>query len=95
MVFRALNAAELVLGLTVLVALSINPPSLRVEVALFVAVVALATQLLVVRPQLGRRSDVVLAGVDSPRSPGHYVDIGLEVIKALALLVSGILLLAA
>jgi hypothetical protein len=53
LVFWALNAAELVLGLIVLVALSINPPSLRVEVALLVAVVALATQLLVVRPPAG------------------------------------------
>lgn len=54
---------------------------------------ALAAQLLAVRRGLTRRSDAVLAGEDGPRSRGHYVYIGLEVIKVLALLGSGILLL--
>jgi quercetin dioxygenase-like cupin family protein len=46
-----------------------------------------------VRPRLNRRSDQVLAGLDAPRSRGHYVYIGLEAIKALALATGGILLL--
>jgi hypothetical protein len=99
LVFRALNASELVLGVMVLVALQFEPPPARVMVAILVAVVMLAVQLIAVRPALTRRSDVVLAdeqGVGTRRrSRGHYVYIGLELIKAIALLVSGILLLAA
>ena len=95
LVFRALNAAELVLGVVVLIALSFEPPPVRVELPLFAAVVALAVQLLVVRPSLTRRSAVVLGGAKGGRSRAHYVYIGLEVIKALALLLSGIMLLAA
>ena len=94
LVFRALNTAELVLGAAVLVALALQPPPLPVVVTVLVAVVALAVQLLAVRPRLSRRSDAVLAGEDGVRSRG-YVYVGLEVIKVIALLVSGILLLAA
>lgn len=95
LVFRALNTAELVLGAAVLVALALQPPPLPVVVTVLVAVVALAVQLLAVRPRLSRRSDAVLAGEDGVRSRAHYVYVGLEVIKVIALLVSGILLLAA
>jgi hypothetical protein len=100
LVFRALNAAELVLSVVVLVALQFEPPPARVTVGVLVAVVGLAVQLVAVRSSLTRRSDAVLAGgegqdLSAGRSRSHYVYIGLELIKAIALLVSGILLLAA
>jgi hypothetical protein len=38
---------------------------------------------------------MVLAGSDAPRSRGHYAYVGLEVVKAAALIVAGILLLTA
>ena len=96
LVFRALNAVELILGSVVLVALALQPPPARVVVAVLVAVVALTAQLLAVRPRLTLRSDAVLAGEGANRrSRVHYVYVGLEVIKVIALLVSGILLLAA
>jgi hypothetical protein len=98
LVFRALNAAELVLGVVVLVALRFEPPPGRVMMAILVVVIVLAVQLIAVRPALTRRSDAVLASEDlsaGRRSRGHYVYIGFELIKAIALLVSGILLLAA
>jgi hypothetical protein len=44
--------------------------------------------------QSAGRSDQVLAGLDAPRSRGHYVYIGLEAIKALALAAGGTLLLS-
>lgn len=66
---------------------------MRITAAFCVALAALATQLLAVRPALTRRSDAVLAGEDAPRSGGHYVYIGLELAKAVALIVAGILLL--
>ncbi|WP_257890726.1 hypothetical protein [Rhodococcus sp. USK10] len=40
-----------------------------------------------------RRPDHVLAGEDVPRSHAHYVYIGLEVVKVVALLMTGVLLL--
>jgi hypothetical protein len=95
LVFRALNAAELVLAVAVLVALQFEPPPARVTVAILAAVVVLAVQLVAVRPSLTHRSDAVLAGEGQERSRGHYAYVGLELIKAIALLVSGILLLAA
>ncbi len=52
-------------------------------------------QLIAVRPRLTRRSDSVLAGAQGPRSRAHYVYIGLEVVKVIALVVAGILLLTA
>ena len=56
--------------------------------------VVLGVQLVVVRPRLNRRSDRVLAGEDAPRSRAHHAYIGLEVLKVLALLVTGIAALA-
>jgi hypothetical protein len=46
-----------------------------------------------VRPRLTRRSDQVLAGLDAPRSRAHYAYVGFEVVKVVALVVAGILLL--
>ena len=37
----------------------------------------------------------LLAGLEAPRSRGHYAYLGLEVVKAAALLAAGILLLTA
>lgn len=92
-VFRALNTVEVVFAIAILAVIVAGPPALQVVVALAVAVAALAVQLTVVRPQLNRRSDNVLAGVDAPRSRAHYAYVGLEVAKAIALAVAGILLL--
>ena len=95
LVFRALNAAEVVLALTVLAALQFDPPPSRVTAVILIAIVVLAVQLVAVRPWLTRRSDAELAGAPDPRSRGHYVYIALELIKTSALLASGILLFAA
>ena len=90
-VFRALNTVEVVFAIAILAVIVAGPPALKVVVALAVAVAALAVQLTVVRPQLNRRSDKVLAGVDAPRSRAHYAYVGLEAAKAIALAVAGIL----
>lgn len=93
LVFRALNIVEVVFAL-VLAAIAVSGPApLRIIVAFGVVVAALAVQLLAVRPRLARRSDQVLAGLDAPRSRAHYVYVGLEVVKVVALIVAGILLL--
>jgi hypothetical protein len=86
LVFRALNAAEAVLAVLLVVAALITGPGKATWLWLGVAVVLLAVQILVVRPPLSRRADRVLAGEDLPRSHAHYWYIGLEIAKVIALL---------
>ena len=80
--------------MAILVTAVASPPQAQVIAALAVAAAVLAMQVVAVRPRLTRRSDQVLAGMDAPRSRGHYVYVGLEVIKVLALAAGGILLLS-
>jgi hypothetical protein len=95
LVFRALNVAEAVLAVVVAVSLLVGGVPTAPTAVLGVLVVLLLAQLGVVRPRLNRRSDRVLAGETPPRSRAHLVYVGLEVVKVAALLVLGVLLLAA
>jgi hypothetical protein len=93
-VFRALNTVEAVLAtVLVVVVAAVGGVPARAVVAGAVAVAALLVQLVAVRPRLNRRSAMVLAGADVPRSHGHHVYVGLEIVKVAALVVSGTLLL--
>ena len=94
LVFRALNTVEVGFALVVGAIVMAGPTPARIAVAFYVAIAALAIQLIAVRPRLTHRSDQVLAGLDAPRSRGHYAYVGLEVVKSVALLVAGILLLS-
>ncbi len=94
LVFRALNTVEVGFALVILAIVVVGPTPVRISVAYSVVFAALAVQLVAVRPRLTRRSDQVLAGLDAPRSRGHYAYVGLEAVKAIALLLAGILLLA-
>ncbi|WP_197319376.1 hypothetical protein [Saccharomonospora sp. NB11] len=93
LVFRALNTAEVVLAITAAIALAVDPPGGAVLVSGGAVLLTLAVQLTLVRPRLTRRSNRVLAGEDVPRSRSHYVYIGLEAIKTLGLITTGVLLL--
>ena len=94
LVFRALNAAEVVLAVAGVIGVIVGGASTGVLAAGAVAVAALVVQLVVVRPPLNRRSDSILAGEDAPRSRVHYAYIALEAIKVVALFATGIALLA-
>lgn len=94
LVFRALNTVEVAFALVIVAIVAAGPTPPRTAVAFAVAVGALAVQLIAVRPGLTRRSDRVLAGSVGPRSRAHYAYIGLEAVKAVALVVAGILLLS-
>ena len=94
LVFRALNACELALAAVVVGSFAVTPPAMGIAVAAAVAVITLLTQVLVVRPRLSRRSDTVLAGEEGPRSRAHWAYVGLEIVKVIALLIAGVLLLA-
>jgi hypothetical protein len=93
LVFRALNTVEVAFALVIVAIVASRPTPARILVAFAVAMAALAIQLVAVRPRLTRRSDQVLAGADGPRSHAHYFYVGFEAVKAVALLVAGILLL--
>ncbi|QUR69680.1 hypothetical protein [Mycobacterium spongiae] len=93
LVFRALNTVEVAFALVILAIVVAGPTPVRITAAFSVALGSLAVQLLAVRPLLTRRSDQVLSGLQAPGSRAHYVYIGLEVTKAVALAVAGILLL--
>jgi len=93
LVFRALNAFELVWALILVVALLVGDPSTATTVCLGVVVAVLVLQLVVVRPRLTRRSDAVLAGEDGQRSRAHLGYVVLELVKVVALLAGGIALL--
>jgi hypothetical protein len=95
LVFRALNACEIVLAAVVVGCFIVTPPPTAVAVASAVAVFTLLTQVLAVRPRLTRRSATVLAGTVGPRSRAHWAYVGLEVVKAIALLIAGVWLLGA
>jgi len=94
LVFRALNTAEVVMAVGIAVALGLSNPRISVVVPVAVATGTLIVQLIGVRPRLTRRSDAVLAGENTPRSHAHYVYVALEVVKIVALILGGILLLS-
>ena len=97
LVFRALNSVELVLAAGVAVALLSTEPRDAALTAVVIAALALAAQLIAVRPQLTKRTDAVLAAgahaAQLPRSRAHHVYVALELVKAAALIVAGIVLL--
>jgi len=94
LVFRALNGVEVILAAGILAAIGAGSPSASAIAATAAAVGLLVAQLALVRPRLTRRSDAVLAGQGAPRSHAHYAYVALEAAKVIALIVSGILLLA-
>lgn len=94
LVFRALNSIEVVFAVVIAAVMMASPPPAGVIVAFLTAFAMLAAQLIAVRPFLNRRSDKVLAGLNAPRSRGHYAYVGLEVVKVIALVVAGVLLLS-
>ncbi|MDI3315174.1 MAG: hypothetical protein QJR12_13155 [Mycobacterium sp.] len=94
LVFRALNGVEVGFVIVILLASVARMPPAGATAAFIVAFAALALQLGAVRPFLNRRSDTVLAGLGTRRSRSHHVYVGLEVIKVIALLVAGALLLS-
>jgi hypothetical protein len=94
LVFRALNTVEVLIAVGIAIALGMSDPRMGIVVIFAIAFGALIIQLAGVRPRLTRRSDAVLAGENAPRSHAHYVYVAFEVVKLVALIVGGILLLS-
>jgi hypothetical protein len=93
LVFRALNVCELLLAVVIAVTLFTHDTSTSIDAAVTVAVGSLLVQTVLIRPMLSRRTAAVLEGEERARSVAHYAYIALEVLKVVALIVSGVLLL--
>jgi hypothetical protein len=92
LVFRALNAAEVLLGVVVVAAMVGGYPSAALGSSV-VALAALTAQLIGVRPLLRRRTAGVPRGAAGRRSHAHLAYVVLETVKAAALLMAGVFLL--
>ena len=92
LVFRALNAAEIVLAalLAASGAVAGMPPAGWLLLVGLVGV--LAVQVLLLRPRLDRRAVAILAGATPPASRQHLAYIALEGAKVLTLPVLGVVL---
>ena len=93
LVFRALNACELLLAVIIGVTLLDHESSVGADASIVVAVGSLLVQTVLLRPMLSKRTTAVLAGEERQRSVVHYFYIGFEVIKVVALITAGVLLL--
>jgi uncharacterized paraquat-inducible protein A len=92
LVFRALNLAEGVLAVVLLVCAVLHPALLPIAVAL---VVVLAAGALLLRPRMDRRVRAGETADGMPRHSLHLWYIGLEVLKVVLLLVAGVQALTA
>lgn len=91
LVFRALNAAEAVAALVLVVAvLAGDARGGAVWALLAVAVAALATKAVVVRPLMDRRALRLLDGERLGPSRMHLVYVGLELVTVVALVALGV-----
>jgi hypothetical protein len=95
LVFRALNVFEYVFAIVIAFALFTHETSASLNVALCAAVAALLAQTLLVRPTLSRRIAAVLEGQEGRRSNAHFAYVALEVVKVVALIWTGVLLVGA
>lgn len=99
LVFRVLNACEYVFVFIIAFALFTRETSSSFNVAVCFAIGALLAQTFLVRPALARRTAGVLEGEvenedeEGGRSRAHFAYIALEVVKVIALIFSGVLLL--
>ncbi|MFC3896677.1 hypothetical protein ACFOWZ_34810 [Lentzea rhizosphaerae] len=95
LVFRALNASEIVLATATAVTFSLAPRPLAATVLLVALAVTLAVQVAVLRPRLEARAQLIIDGVTPPRSRAHLAYIVLECAKLLMLGTFGIILMFA
>ncbi|WP_346128265.1 hypothetical protein [Lentzea roselyniae] len=95
LVFRALNASEIVLATATAITFALAPRPLAATVLLVALAVTLAVQVVVLRPRLEARSALIIDGVTPPKSRAHLAYIALEGAKVLMLATFGIVLMFA
>lgn len=95
LVFRALNASEIVLAAATAITFSLAPRPLAATVLLVALAVTLAVQVVVLRPRLEARAQIIIDGGTPPRASTHLAYIVLECAKLLMLGTFGIILMFA
>ncbi|KJK48952.1 hypothetical protein UK23_15670 [Lentzea aerocolonigenes] len=93
LVFRALNAAEIVLATATAVTFALAPRPLAATLLFITLAVTLAAQVLILRPRLEVRAQLIIDGAAPPESRTHLVYIALEGLKVLMLTSFGIILM--
>jgi hypothetical protein len=93
LVFRALNAAEIVLAAATAITLALAPRPLAATVLMIALAATLAVQVVVLRPRLEARAQLIIGGGTPPRSRAHLAYIVLECGKLLMLGAFGIILM--
>jgi hypothetical protein len=74
-------------------ALFTHATTLALDVVLTVAIGGLFFQTVLLRPMLTRRTAAVLAGREGKRSGAHFAYVAIELIKVIALIIAGVLLI--
>ena len=95
LVFRALNTVEVVLAIALIIALLADAPGVAGWTLLVVTAALLATQTLLLRPNLDRRAQQIITGHSPPPSGLHLIYIGLECLKVPTLMALGAILATA
>ena len=95
LVFRALNTAEIVLATAIAVTFPFAPRPVAATALLVALAVTLAVQVLVLRPRLEARAQLIIDGGTPPRGRTHLAYIVLECAKVLMLATFGIILMFA
>jgi hypothetical protein len=93
LVFRVLNTTEISLAAVLLAALLTYRPGVSAWALLGIAAALLATQTGLLRPRLDRRARQIITGQTPPPSRLHLAYIALELIKVVALIALGTLLI--
>jgi hypothetical protein len=93
LVFRALNAGEIVLATATAITLALAPRPLAATVLMIALAATLAVQVVVLRPRLEARAQLIIDGGTPPRSRAHLAYLVLECAKLLMLAAFGIVLL--
>ncbi|WP_394620877.1 hypothetical protein JNUCC0626_17780 [Lentzea sp. JNUCC 0626] len=93
LVFRALNASEIMLAAATAVTFALAPRPAAATVLLIALAVTLAVQVTALRPRLEARAATIIAGETPPKSSTHLVYIALEGVKVLMLVAFAVTLL--
>jgi len=94
LVFRALNACEVVLAALLIIGTASGATASTTALVLaIVAAACLVIQVVALQPILDRRAKVIIAGGERTPSKGHLAYIAMEVVKVALLVAAGVTLL--
>lgn len=93
LVFKALNASEIVVAAVGLIALARDETPSRIWACYLALVAIVAVQTFMIHTVMDRRAARIVEGEMLPASNQHYVYIGLELVKVVLLVVTGVMLI--